>query len=176
VVIVDDHQAFKQAEDDFIIMILLREDKQLYDIVIWIKNVQLRDAISTRSRAAYDLDSVRAQVLLSSFKIGDLKSDMSGMTTREFIGLKATGLQLRGTPRLVFSDNMNFGIARPKPGTREIEIAGSWNFLYTKHLAIKIARAIHIFDKQCSVTEAANFYGQGRSPLYTSGMRRSFRL
>src|SRR5215472_12089646 len=99
----------------------LLPNKQFYDIAIGIADVHLHDTITARTWPPHDCHIMSLQALASFFQVCDLEGKMRNMTNGEFFGAVSSRLQLGGTSRLRFADQVDLGTTLTKPGPGEVE-------------------------------------------------------
>ena len=92
------------------------------------------------------------------FQAGNLEGNMRYISNGQFLGPVAAGLYLGSPSRLGFTNQVNLSASLTEPGTREVKIARAGNFLHVKHLAVKTAGALNIFDDQSRVIQSANLH------------------
>src|SRR5215467_3226304 len=97
-------------------------------------------------------------MLAGFFQVSDLEGDMSTMTRSKFIGAVSPWMHLSCTTRFFFADQVYLSISPTEPGTWEVKIARTGDFLHAEYLAVKTSRPLNIFDEQSSMIQAANLH------------------
>ena len=117
---------------------LLLPDEKFHHIAIGVADIQLQNAITSRSWSTDDCNVMGSQVPLRLLQVVYLEGNVSAIAAGLLISAIA-GLYLGSPARLGLTDQVKFGAALTEPGAREVEIARAGNLLHAQYLAIKTA-------------------------------------